>query len=164
VLMADLNYNDFRPVTAVTSATVFDVTDATGISAGTYYAWVGFTSTVKWAAKAAGNPGAMHMWRDAAAIFGSINGAYKLTWSFTTDRYTSAQTATQFVEYENPLSGYLVAAADSPRSFRVPVPRNCKRAMRVYPQLSSRTGIQAWKLHGLSLVFQPMSERFDNAT
>lgn len=141
-------------VVEVASETAFTV-DRAGVETGATTAETGFSCGVTWAVAGAQNPGAQHLWREAALLFGSAQGMDVMLWAFSTDRQQIPSTFTQRI------GGYDTnAKAIRARS---KVPRSARRGNRLYPTATIRHARQAWSIEALSIVHEPIDTRFAGA-
>lgn len=137
-------------VTSVASTTVFDVRATATFTAGAGKAYKAPASVVAWSARTGKAPHIQKHWRDCTLMFEESFGVALATVGFTTELSTTEGTITHEV---TPSIG------GTPRNLRGFVTRNHSRSTRLNPKVTIQCAATTWRLAGLSLTFEPMSER-----
>jgi hypothetical protein len=140
-------------ISAVTSATVFTV-QAAGLTAAAATAEVGPTSTVIFVGEDAGDPLSQKNWTQAKWFFFVLRGVCRIVFSFLTDRHLSTTTANYFETFQS--SNF------TPKSLRVPVPRNSRKASGILPGFAIGGPRMAWLCSAMSMSFSGASARVGN--
>ena len=143
---------DQMVVTAVTSATVFDVHEVASfgeLPAGAT-AYEGIACCVEMVAKAGGDPTSVKLWRDGAWHFETVRRLARVTTKSTSDVSNTAASATISIELAN---------EDRPRAVRWWAHRGHGRAVVLCPEICITAACSPWRLSAVSCVFEPVSGR-----
>lgn len=141
-------------VMAVTSATVFDVLDASVLPEKSPIAYVAYQSCIKWVDKVEGNPAALKRYKWVTPAWTNLQGVYQASVEFTSSRSLTASTKT--ITSPHP---YDLTSATPPTSRRVHVGRNHGRGTALHPRLCIRQGGSQWRLNGLGVTSEAVSGR-----
>lgn len=134
-------------VTAITSATVFDVDDATSFAAAAATAYVAFQSEIEFVAISETGP-AMALHACATWDFESLRGIARMTASFTsTNSLTPLTTAIERTRVETDVSEQVEVAIGRAHSL----------AYVILPKLVIKQAAASWVLLGLELETKPVS-------
>lgn len=138
-------------VTAVTSATVFTVSDT--VTTGAATAGVAFTSVITPIGASVQAPNVLKCWGESAVLWESTKGVMRYGVSVTSSVSSTAVAQTRtLAEATRPTT-------EKAEAYRFVVPRNHGRSTRIYPSISIRQGLSAWRYAGLMLGYRPMTER-----
>ena len=137
-------------VTEVISTTSVRVDDPSVLSAAAVRQMNGFDCVVEWASQSGKNPLAQKFYREGALNFEDMSNVYAMTLGMASDLSPS------FTEWSR--TGTKVTSAQ-PRPVRFMTPRACARASRVKPRVTIHQATAHFALAGLSLIYEPVSER-----
>lgn len=142
--------SDVAIVTAVTSATVFDV-DMTGLTTGAATGYEGLDCTIEFIAKTGGNPAVRKHFQTSTLIFEDLKGVRSVDMAFTSNIDSTEDSETRS------FTRSLVSTQPTEEMFLVP--SDHARVTQLWPKVRVHQAAANWELVGLSLTFDFLSPR-----
>lgn len=136
---------DLARVTAITSATVFNV-DMTGLGTGAATGYSAYESAVEFVAKTGGNPAARKHFQSSQVMWEDMINVRTFTMEFTSDIDATADSEDRTMTRS--------LTSTQPRSELFYVPNDHAMVSHLWPKVKVKQAGSAWEMSGLGIAFR----------